>query len=409
MKILVLHRVPYPRIEYHRGIDHLEHQVTYVGKQSAIDTLPSSLPCTAVVRPGVDDAFVEVNAWLEQNPQHFDRVISMSEYELLDAARLREAHGIAGACVEQVMLSRNKLLMKDAVAAQGLRVPRYLSVAAFLDPAQTCPWRAKTVIKPHSGASSVDVQVYDRVEQAIDSLRRRQLDATLQAEDYEVEEFIEGPIRHFDGLIKEGVVYEITASQYVGTCLAFMERGQPLGSFQIPISAQARNWVEQVLAAVQIRNGSFHLEAIMEGDDPVFLEVGNRVGGADVVATFEMATGVHLPSLELRIHLGDSTLPARNDSSAWRGSFGWFAYAGHLHADPHFHGLVGEKAFCQSDCVIQWHELPHGAPLARHVTYSAHEAPLAGIAGFPSSEQTRDWIVRLFDQVHLRRAASAVA
>ena len=61
----------------------------------------------------------------------------------------------------------------------------------------------------------------------------------------------------------------------------------------------------RVLAAVGIRNGSFHLEAIEAPDALVFLEVGNRVGGADVVATFELATGVHLPSEELRILIGD--------------------------------------------------------------------------------------------------------
>lgn len=352
MNIMILHRVPYARIEYHRGIDHTEHHVTYIGNQAIIDTLPHDLRCTAVVRPGIGQTFDEVQAWLEQHPQHFDRVISMSEYELLDAARLREVHGIPGASVSQVMLTRNKLLMKDAVAAADLRVPRYQSVTDFLHNPPACPWSGKTVVKPHSGASSVDVEIHTSVKQASDALKRRLADGTLLADEFEVEEFIDGPVRHFDGLIQNGVLYEITAIQYVGTCLAYMERGQPLGSFQIDVTPQIRQWVERALAAVQIRNGSFHLEAIMDGDDPVFLEVGNRVGGADVVATFEMATGVHLPSLELRIHLGAGALPQRPATHGERPSFGWFVYAGHLQPDPQFHGLSGAERFREDGAVI---------------------------------------------------------
>ncbi|PTT62659.1 ATP-grasp domain-containing protein, partial [Pseudomonas sp. HMWF007] len=59
MKILILHRVPYPRIEYHRGINHDLHDVTYLGKQAAIDTLPSDLRCQRVIRPGEASACEE--------------------------------------------------------------------------------------------------------------------------------------------------------------------------------------------------------------------------------------------------------------------------------------------------------------------------------------------------------------
>ncbi len=409
MNILIIHRVPYARIEYHRGIDHDEHLVTYIGRQAIIDTLPHDLRCTSVVRPGTGQTLDEVQAWLEQHPQHFDRVISMSEYELLDAARLRELLAIPGASVAQVMLTRNKLLMKDAVAGHGLRVPRYQSVADFLHDPYACPWSGKTVVKPHSGASSVDVDIHTSVKEAADALRQRVADGAMLADEFEVEEFIDGPVRHFDGLIQDGVLYEITASQYVGTCLAYMERGEPLGSFQIEVTPHTSQWVERALAAVQIRNGSFHLEAIMEGDDPVFLEVGNRVGGADVVATFEMATGLHLPSLELRIHLGEDELPQRPASQAKRPSFGWFVYAGHIRPDPKFHGLSGAECFRDDGAVIRWHALKTGSSLPRHVTYSAHEAPLTGIVRFPSASQTQSWLEELFEQVQLRDATSAVA
>ncbi|MBF8649202.1 ATP-grasp domain-containing protein [Pseudomonas putida] len=408
MKILILHRVPYPRIEYHRGIDHVLHEVTYFGKQAAIDTLPADLQCERVVRAGTASASEEALAWLSDSPQHFDRIISMSEYELLDAARLREALGVEGASVQTVTLARNKLLMKEAVQAHGLRIPRFMSLACYLEAQGQVPWAGKTVFKPHSGASSADVSVHVS-SQAHSEIRRKIHEQSLHIDDFQVEEYIAGPIRHFDGLVLDGRIVTMQASEYVGTCLAYMEQGAPLGSWHVDSCASTREWVGQALNAVQITQGAFHLEAIMDANGPVFLEVGNRVGGADVVATYEMATGIHLPSLELRIYvegeLDFSTLSGRQADLG----YGWFVFPGHTHPQRTFHGLEGAGELRSSPCIVQWNELEPGAPLPGHVTYSAFEAPLAGIVKTADPERTRDWIGDLFSRVSLARHLTSVA
>ncbi|WP_394824928.1 acetyl-CoA carboxylase biotin carboxylase subunit family protein [Pendulispora albinea] len=411
MNILILHRVPYPRIEYHRGIDHTLHDVTYFGKREIIASLPPDLRCTAVERPGKLSALEEARAWLTEHPQDFDRVISMSEYELLDAARLREWLGVEGAPVGQVMLARDKVLMKGAVARSGLRVPRFLPLSELIRQDGKAPWSGSTVLKPHSGASSVDVVVFDdpsKVHAAIAGKRTGVAELDRDGADlslFEVEEFIDGPILHFDGLVEQGKILTLTASEYIGTCLEYA-RGLPIGSYQIELSEEMEAWVARALDAVDIHNGSFHLEAIVDRQgERVFLEVGNRVGGADVVPTFEMATGIHLPSQELRILLQDTvegTLPAPPKDRRW---FGWFAFPGHHLGGHLFMGFDGAGSFRGSSSAVTWHELSIGKPLPTNITYSAHEAPLAGIVGTSSPAETRRWIVRLFQSLRMRTAS----
>ncbi|WP_399096582.1 acetyl-CoA carboxylase biotin carboxylase subunit family protein [Streptomyces sp. BBFR2] len=310
MKILILHRVPYFKIEYARGIPHDRHEVTYFGTDQALATLPDGLRCERVSRPGTRSAYDEARQWLTTHPRTFDRVISVSEYELLDAARLREHLGVTGPRVEQVTLTRDKVLMKQAAQDAGIRVPRFSALPDLLHPHARAPWQGRTVLKPHRGASSENVLVYDTPHQALTAVTEGRtgvaaLDTGTGRADFQAEEFISGPIRHFDGLIQDGTLLLLTASQYVGTCLRYAQ-GQPMGSYQITCDAPTRTWVTRALAAVGIKDGSFHLEAIVsEEQELVFLEVGNRVGGADVVATVELATGVHLPSYELRILLGE--------------------------------------------------------------------------------------------------------
>ncbi|WP_447794610.1 MULTISPECIES: ATP-grasp domain-containing protein [Pseudomonas] len=409
MKILILHRVPYPRIEYHRGIDHEQHDVTYLGKQSAIDTLPPELRCKIVVRLGLASAHDEALEWLAQFPQRFDRIISMSEYELLDAARLREALNVEGASLEAVTLARNKLDMKAAVQARQLRVPRFMSLDRYLALQGQVPWHGATVLKPHSGASSMDVSIHQQPSRAFDEISRKISDLSLCIEDFQVEEFISGPIRHFDGLVQNGRILTMLSSQYVGTCLDYMERGHPLGSWHLETTAQMQAWVSAALEAVQIRNGAFHLEAIMEGDEPVFLEVGNRVGGADVVATYELATGIHMPSLELRIHIEGELDIAPLTKQPPNLGFGWFVFPGHTHRERIYQGLDGADELRASPFVVQWNELQPGALLPGHVTYSAFEAPLAGIIKTAEPQQTQAWMQALFSRVSLAENMTSVA
>ncbi|MGU3346241.1 ATP-grasp domain-containing protein [Pseudomonas monsensis] len=409
MKILILHRVPYPRIEYHRGINHDLHDVTYLGKQAAIDTLPGDLRCQRVIRPGEASACEEALQWLAQFPQSFDRIISMSEYELLDAARLREALNVEGASLAAVNLARNKLDMKAAVAAGNLRVPQFMPLDRYLALNGQVPWQGATVLKPHSGASSMDVSIHQQPARAFDEISCKISDLSLNIDEFQVEEFISGPIRHFDGLVQDGRILTMLSSQYVGTCLDYMERGHPLGSWHLETTTPMQMWVSAVLDAVQIRNGAFHLEAIMEGDDPVFLEVGNRVGGADVVATYELATGIHLPSLELRIHVEGLVDKVPLSAQQPDLGYGWFVFPGHTHHQRIYQGLEGAEDFRASPLVVQWNELQTGALLPGHVTYSAFEAPLAGIVKTADPLQTKAWMQTLFSRVYLAENLTSVA
>ncbi|MFG2642832.1 acetyl-CoA carboxylase biotin carboxylase subunit family protein [Streptomyces sp. NPDC048370] len=416
MKILVLHRVPYFKIEYHRGISHDLHEVTYFGTEGALATLPPDLRCERVSRPGTRPAFDEARDWLAERPRAFDRVISMSEYELLDAARLREHLGVPGAPVDQVALARDKVLMKRAVEEAGLRVPRFLPLPRFLEREGRVPWEGRTVLKPHRGASSEDVLVFDTPRQAVTAVTEgrtgvARLDSgadRADQEDFQVEEFVSGPIRHYDGLVQHGEVLVLTASEYLGTCLRYAQ-GRPMGSFQIGFSEETRAWVARALAAVRIEDGTFHLEAIVHEGELVFLEVGNRVGGADVVATFELATGVHLPSYELRVLLGEPVAGTLPEPPADGRRYGWFVHPGHHLAGRECRGLAGAVAFRAGPRVVAWTELPPGAQLPDHITYQAGETVLAGIVAGDTPEETRDWMVDLFDSVSVDTHPAATA
>src|SRR5574337_89938 len=154
MKLLVLHRIPYHKVAYHRGINHSLHEVTYIGTAEALSTIPLDLRCTKIERPGRKPAAEEILELVKATTK-FDRVISLSEYELLDAAKVRESLGVPGPRLNDVELVRNKALMKNAIVGAGLRAPRFWTGEGQW----TGAWSGRTVLKPIDGASSEGIKI----------------------------------------------------------------------------------------------------------------------------------------------------------------------------------------------------------------------------------------------------------
>ncbi len=102
-----------------------------------------------------DDVIARVHTWLRG--RSIDRVLANWEPLVVVAARLRERFGLPGMSVDTVRGFRDKQLMKDRVAAAGLRVPRAQRVRSVAD-----VWSAvehtgfPAIIKPISGAGSAD-------------------------------------------------------------------------------------------------------------------------------------------------------------------------------------------------------------------------------------------------------------
>ncbi|MCX0242535.1 ATP-grasp domain-containing protein [Streptomyces drozdowiczii] len=392
MHILVMHRVPDPFARYADNLDHARHRVTYVSTPERAATLPADVPALRLERPGTGDTAAEVVAAVHDLPRP-DLVVALSEYDLLPAARVREALGVPGPRVADVLPTRDKVVMKAAVAAAGLRTPRYAPLARAL--ASGVEWTGRTVLKPLAGASSEGVTAYPTVREALDAVRGGAV--AVDVDDHEVEEFVEGDVVHVDGVLADGRPLAVQASRYVGTCLGYAQ-GAPLGSLQVDTPPATVDFTLACLRAVGITEGPFHLEAIETADGPVFLEVGARVGGADVSDTFELATGVHMSSVHLRLLTGESHVPAAAPAAAPDARYGWFVVPGHT-LGSRFCRVEGEKPFRDDPLVHRWVQRAPHEPVKTAVTYADADVPLAGVVGPAPSAVLERFLTDLFASV----------
>lgn len=402
MNILILHKRAYDRMQYGKAVDHGAHRVIYIGSEASLRSIPADLPCERIARPGIAPLVDEVLAIFEAmgtNAPRLDLIVSFSELELLDAALLREALGAPGSRHDDVLRVRDKIRMKEAVQRAGLRVPAHVPAVRALHGDGALPWAGRTVLKPLDGAFSENVQVHPSAAATVAALRDgshgiRDFDPAR----YELEEFVEGDVIYFDGLVVEGKPLAIVASRYIGSCLRYAA-GEPLGSVQFDAEPALLEWAAACVAAVGLHTSSFHLEAILAPDGPVFLEVAGRVGGGDIVDCFELATGLHLPSLELKALIDPASVaecrPVATDTR-----FGFFVFPGHHLGEDHC-DVVGTEPFLHHPHVLRSSLLPEDTRLDGRITYLAGEAPFVGVLAGATTAELEATLRRMFHEVHV--------
>ncbi|HEY0776733.1 MAG TPA: hypothetical protein VGD56_02085 [Gemmatirosa sp.] len=216
----------------------------------------------------------------------FDRIVCLWEPGVLLAARMREALGVPGMGVEQARLFRDKDLMKQAVAAAGIRVPyhrRATTAAEVREGVEAVGYPA--IIKPIDGAGSMDTFRVDTPAELEAAIKRLGHVATVN-----VEEFIDAEEFTYDTVCSDGnILYE-----HVG-----YYRPRPLVARTLEwISPQTLSlrdidteWVKDgvqqghdVLKALDFQTGFTHMEWYRKADgEVVFGEIAARPAGARTV------------------------------------------------------------------------------------------------------------------------------
>lgn len=157
LRCLVLNRWDDDCASYHRYIDHTVHRVAYITRHNAVSRLRrDSAVCIEIVdnldeQRSVFEAAQRCCATLGG----IDLLIALSEFDLILAAELRAAFNIAGHKPDEIRRFRDKTVMKDMVAAAGLRVPAF----ARLDDPQALESLLDTkgfplMVKPRAGAAA---------------------------------------------------------------------------------------------------------------------------------------------------------------------------------------------------------------------------------------------------------------
>ena len=215
--------------------------------------------------------------WLHGKP--IDRVLANWEPLVILAAKMRERWGIPGMSVDTVNGFRDKQLMKERVAAAGLRVPRSRRVTTESETRAAAEEIGyPLVLKPIAGAGSADTyRCADRQE--LDDALDKMGNVTVAS----LEEYIEGEEYTYDTVCVDGVPACTRTSRAI--CLPLEARSYEWIS---PVVISVRDLAQpklaggielgrKVLKALDMGDGFTHMEWFLTAKgEAVFGEIGCR-------------------------------------------------------------------------------------------------------------------------------------
>jgi len=275
--------------QYTRGLAEVGAEVYGVG-DTPLQALPSTLKPYLhdylQVPRILDEADVveRVATWLRG--RQVDRVLANWEIMVLTAARLRERFGVPGMTVDAVQGFRDKQLMKDRVAAAGLRVPRAVRVRTIAETRAAAEQIGfPLIVKPIAGAGSADTYRADNAAELDAAVARMH-----HVSEASCEEFVDGEEYTFDTVSIAGVPAFANVAQYLPRPLAARTH-----EWISPVIITVRDMAQEklaggialghrVLGALGMGDGFTHMEWFRKADgEVVFGEIGCRPGGAHLV------------------------------------------------------------------------------------------------------------------------------
>ena len=183
------------------AIDHNIHNVFYLGAEERLKDIPFGLKCSKIICGKENNTIDCALQFVKNNAVTFDRVVSLSEYEVMEAAQIREMLNISGQKPNEVIKVRDKVLMKEILKNAGILVPTFFELKDIIYNQEVLKYSFsdRVVVKPKDGAASSNVLTFANISQFLNLLESKstgikELDDENQVSNYEVESFISGDI-----------------------------------------------------------------------------------------------------------------------------------------------------------------------------------------------------------------------
>ena len=238
------------------------------------------------------DGLVRALGLLTHRHGKLHRLDSHAEYWLETEARLRSDFNIPGLRAEAIGAMKSKSQMKEIFRRAGLNVAPG-RIASELDEAEAFFQEVgrAVVAKPDIGVGAAGTYKLESLEQV------RAFYAERPRHGYFLEEYIEGELYSFDGLVdRDGRLVFYTAHHFSDGIMEIVNRNDHLSYYSLrEIPADLEKAGRSLLAAYDLRERFFHFEffRVLDGS-LVALEVNMRPPGGLTTDLFNYANNIDI-------------------------------------------------------------------------------------------------------------------
>lgn len=275
-------------------LEGLPIDITLFQTADRLTPLQQRLAKRVVVTALSDEAEVRRLARAIHSVNPFDAAASFLEVYLLTTARICEELGIAGNPVQPVLLTLDKLQMREALAGTAIpAVPFRRCLNADDVRRALAELGSPMVLKPSTGNASEGVVLLrtpDEVADAVAWASRPTRDPLI------AEAYIEGDEYSVEAISHRGAhrILAVTEKQTTGVP-HFIETGHQLPArLSLGVTERIHAVVIQLLDCIGHREGPSHTEIRLREGIPYIIESHTRYGGDRIWEMVYLTQGVHM-------------------------------------------------------------------------------------------------------------------
>ncbi|MBS9334598.1 ATP-grasp domain-containing protein [Fructobacillus sp. M1-13] len=307
MNVVILAPIGNRYIDYFTVVkDHPDHHYCLFILEKHRDNYPESLPdnIELIVLKDWVRTYIAYEIGLFHQRYPIDLLFAYTEEEILFAAEMRERYQIKGQKTENALRFRHKNRMMDFVQQNGFDVPSFdlvHSVEELKEAIERITY--PVIVKPGDGMGSQRTYRLNHASDLQQYIRENNIQNIL------VSRFIDWPVYHLDGLMKQGEILAFSPSRYFHNTLDY-QHNQSIGSIQVEENSPAyHHLLDYSQSLLPLFNQEetliFHLEVFFKKGKIYFLEVACRMGGGRIERELYQTYGVHFIQELLAQELGE--------------------------------------------------------------------------------------------------------
>jgi len=240
-------------------------------------------------------------------------IVTNDETAIIPAAKLREKFKIEGATVQTSELFIDKIKMKERVAKNGIRIPKFISFNP-VEYAKDKEHYINNILKELNTEQIFAKPIDSFGSNDVSRLNTRSdlvnwCEAHSGTTNFELDEFIEGDLFHVDTVVAKKKIIEVQAYRYAYPLVEVL-KGKPhagrLMWYEEDDYIKLISFNQKVLEALQpLPNGVTHLEIFKkQNGEMVFLEIACRPSAGFTPEISELYCGVNFEEAHYLVQMG---------------------------------------------------------------------------------------------------------
>ncbi len=238
--------------------------------------------------------------------------VTFLEYRVPMVAEVVKEFGLSGNSVDTALKTRDKFLMRNALAEGNVPIPKYKSVSSYEELINSVEEIGfPNVIKPINMAASRNVYKNNNIEELKEHYESAIKDSPLygvkKEESLLLEEYMDGQEFSVESVTFKGktTIVCITKKIVKGKN-TFVEVGHVVPApIEKELEDEIKEVVRKTIKALNVENSVTHTEVKATSSGVKVVEIATRLGGDRIPELVEIALGIDLWSANLSIALGE--------------------------------------------------------------------------------------------------------